>query len=764
MSGFRVRVPSIPFGQFGGQPGMPYGFYQGQYFGTQSGMNQGQPLRLGPFIGGLNIGSDVTAIADAELAMCNNFELDIDGSLVSRTPFQEVVGHDSWTERIVCLCEAIFSGTNYVIGSNANGTYYFANGTWTLITSTFRAGAALQYANVVYMVPYPGSANPGGKWDPVGNFVALAVIPQGQSAVIHKERLFVTPGIDATTNVSRLKFSDPGNFESWNAANFIDIGQGDGTNLVDQTVYRDNLLLFKNQQTYVLSYDVNPSDAVVRKISSTIGVDKQFNVVNYENQVYIFNRGWMYEVVNLDFSRINIKVPFVYDPTSPSAFAKENVFLSLVQDRLVVRYYKKIYVYGLRTRTWTEWSSTRDNLHFFGPIVTTHPSNGINEYYAGSCLSAGRNVVKFINWPTATNTEQTLSPPRNIYDKFARTVSNGWGTSDTGQVWTVSGGNGTSDFSVNGTQGQITVNSVNNNRTATFDPSVAIKDTDILLSVSCPVAITSNPAGGWATANIRTRAQANGDTYFARIAFKEGGTIGIDMNKFVGGVTTNLGGGDIGAFTVNTAYTARFQVSGSTLRVKLWNSANPEPFAWLMTVNDSVISTAGQNSIYCNTLTGNTNTSITFSFTNWYVGNAADTTTNIVCKARTKNLDMSVSNRMKRLYWWGADVTASTQVTGIATPIMISYIPTWDALKNNAWNSLNTWVQPLLTPASVTDIVATSTGTARRFIKFLKALRYRQINFEIDIVTTGTTADGPARLFTIIAISEPRQRVSKKIN
>src|SRR5687768_8658141 len=102
-------------------------------------MSGGQPIRLGPFVGGLNTASDPTAIADAELATCTNFGLDIDGSLISRPPIEELAGSTSWTERIICLAEAIFSGNHYIIGSNTNGVYYYLNDTWTLITSTFQA-------------------------------------------------------------------------------------------------------------------------------------------------------------------------------------------------------------------------------------------------------------------------------------------------------------------------------------------------------------------------------------------------------------------------------------------------------------------------------------------------------------------------------------------------------------------------------------------------------------------------------------------------
>lgn len=511
----------------------------------------GQMLRIGPFTGGLNTASDPTAIADAELTVCTNFELDLDGSLISRTPFKESAGHAGWTERILLLGEGVFGGTRYLIGSNTNGVYYRTGGVWTLITSTFQAGAAVQYSNFMYLVAIPGSANPGGKWSPSGGFTAIASMPKGLACTIHKERLFIVPGISATVNESRLIFSAAGNFDSWTGTDFIDISPGDGTNLIDVTTFNDNLLLFKQDSTYHLSYDIKPSEANKIEISQTIGVTKQHCMANYENQVFVFHNGWVYEMNNLDFQRLNTKIPFIRDPTAPSAFASQDTFISLLEDRLVCRILRNVYVYNLRTRTWSQWESEADQLHYFGPIVTQRPSTG-NEYYAGACLTANESIIQFFDKSTATSFEQIIGP----------------------------------------------------------------------------------------------------------------------------------------------------------------------------------------------------------------------TTKTITCKARTKNFDMAIPHQFKRLWWWGADVASADAIVGIATPIVLSFEVTWGQLEaaSKKWNELSTWGQPLTEIASITTNVATGTGTARRATKFLKGLRYRQINFEVRLTTDGSTGDGPARIFSMAAVTESRQVVPKAVN
>lgn len=587
----------------------------------------GEAVRLGPFTGGLNTISDPTTIADVELAECLNFEQDLDGSLKSRPPFKEIAGHANFTERTVFLNEAVFGSDHYLIASNVNGVYHFINGAFTLITNTFEAGAAVQYADKVYLVPKPGSANPGGKWDPSAGFTAVAAIPQGQAAVVHKERLYICPGIKSTTNYSRLKFSDPSNLDSYPAGNFIDVRQGDGTKLVDLTVYQDNLLLFKEQSSHLLAYDTRPDDAVLRPISDTIGVNRQWNVVNYENQVYIFSGGWVYEITNLDFLRLNVKVPFIRDETSPSAFSDEFIFLCLLGDRLVCRYYKKVYVYGLRTRTWSEWESKENTLHYFGPISVVRPATG-DEWYAGSNIQSTKTVVQFFDKSTSTTVEMPLSASLRL--------------------------------------------------------------------------ATANNAGSVSTF-VTTDADSSdmniGDyvqLYTSGDVLKEGTVFRITAKASAGGNTTV-------SFTPNAA-----------------------------------VSTASTNKM--------------------------KTVPRVFCSAKTKNFDMAISHQFKRLWWWGASISTNNEIFGLITPITTSFLVTWDDLANYTWDQLYTWDQPLQAPTYTQTIIPTGQGVVRQAVKFLKSIRYLQVNFKVQLTTVGNTADGPAKLFTMIAWTEPKQVVSKAVS
>lgn len=720
----------------------------------------GQPLRLGPFIGGLNTVSDATAIADAELVDLTNLELDIDGSLISRTPLIEVNGHSTWTERIIMIGSGTFSGVTYLFGSNTNGVYRFSAGAWVLITSTFKASVAIQYNNKMWFVPAIGHTGLGGNWDPTAGFVVDADIPVGSAAIIHKERLFIVPGIDATTNGSRVKFSNVADFGTWSASDFFDIMPGDGANVIDITVYQDNILLFKAHSTFVFAYDVRPADAVVRHISLTIGVDRQHTMVNYENQVYIFHENWVYEIINYDFHRLNTKVPFVRDETAPTPFSEEAIHLSLLEDRLICRFFNRIYVYGLRTRTWSEWSANKNVLHYFGPIVTLHPSGEEHEYYAGSALLDNRTVIQLFDERTASNKESSLDPDvTNFNDTFTRTSSDGWGTANSGQTWSTSGGTST-DYTVDGSKGIVSIGAVNSNR-HTLIASYSQQDVDIRAVVESSVVATGAAIAG----GITCRVVDLSNHYVAKVAFKTTGQANVELGKVVAGVFTTLANADIGTYVANEQFNLRVRIEGTSLKAKLWKIAALEPLNWTITTTDSAFTAAGAIGTRNRLDTGNTNTlPVVVRYDNIRSFVLSSTGGDIPCRAKTKNFDMAISHQFKRLWWWGADVTTNRNATGTATPIILSFSVTWDQLASVSWDALQTWDQPLTTLSSVVTVVATGTGTARRFIKFLKGLRYRQINFQVDLITDGSTVDGPARIFTFTIITESKQRVPKAIN
>lgn len=381
-------------------------------------------LRLGPFNGGLNISSDPVLIADTELITCLNLELDIDGSLVSR-PAIQVTFQGAQNQRLLIFGSVVFSGTLYLFATRDGKTFVSSNAgsSWTELNP----GAASRecktmevYNNTVWMPATPTSANGGISWTPGGGAVAVAAMPRATKCIVHKNRLYVCPGNTATSNESRLTFSQSADFTTWPGTSFIDVQPGDGDTLNNIAVYQDNLLLFKGESTHVLAYDLDPVDAILREINPVVGSTDSFGVVQYENTIYSMHRNKVYEISNFNFNIINTKVPPVFDNALPSGTTAryEDQHLSLLGERLIVRYYNRTYSYHLRTKTWSEWEKNDDTStiewHIFGPLVRARDltGSGLDSFYTGYSFdvsSGGYKVIKIIDGRTSGAEEGTGS-------------------------------------------------------------------------------------------------------------------------------------------------------------------------------------------------------------------------------------------------------------------------------------------------------------------------------------------------------------------
>jgi hypothetical protein len=57
-----------------------------------------------------------------------------------------------------------------------------------------------------------------------------------------------------------------------------------------------------------------------------------------------------------------------------------------------------------------------------------------------------------------------------------------------------------------------------------------------------------------------------------------------------------------------------------------------------------------------------------------------------------------------------------------------------------------------------------NTGKQIKFIRFPKSLRFRLLQFKIEMITVGNITDGPASLYTVTAFVSGKQLVPKAVN
>lgn len=197
-----------------------------------------------------------------------------------------------------------------------------------------------------------------------------------------------------------------------------------------------------------------------------------------------------------------------------------------------------------------------------------------------------------------------------VTDAFGAVVSSSWGSTDTGQPWTNTGG-AASDFSKASGRGVHALTSVNVVRCSTVNTPIA--DFDISVSVASDKLAT----GASQSPGLVGRFVDVNNDLEARLEFSITQTVVLTVIKRVAGTGTTLAQVTITGLThgVGTRFTIRFKGTGSLLQAKAWLSSANQPTTWNISVVDSTYLAAGQVGVRTLLFTGNTNTSpVTFTY------------------------------------------------------------------------------------------------------------------------------------------------------
>lgn len=195
--------------------------------------------------------------------------------------------------------------------------------------------------------------------------------------------------------------------------------------------------------------------------------------------------------------------------------------------------------------------------------------------------------------------------PALVTDTFNRTVIGGWGTANSDQTWSTSGGSA-SDYSVSGSTGLHSVSAVNVSR-RTLLSSINATDFDMTVKVA-PNALAS---GASIAGAILGRYIDSNNHYLFRIRFSSlaGNSIFASIQKQEGGITTTLGSEAATALThtAGASYWVRAQATGTTLRLRLWADGAGEPTTWDISLSDNTFTGPGAIGLRSILTSGNTN-------------------------------------------------------------------------------------------------------------------------------------------------------------
>lgn len=177
--------------------------------------------------------------------------------------------------------------------------------------------------------------------------------------------------------------------------------------------------------------------------------------------------------------------------------------------------------------------------------------------------------------PTMPSTQATGGVSNLAQDTFKRANQVFWGTATDGRQWT-GDANSIEVFSIVGNAGQI------DHAQGTFNAILGSVTTNAEVIFSGTV--NQFATGGAVNMGAVLRWTDDNNWYKALI---DGSN--LQILRRVNGKTTSLGSVPFRA-QAGISYTLRFRAVGAALFVKAWQSNQPEPNAWMLTVMDTMLS------------------------------------------------------------------------------------------------------------------------------------------------------------------------------
>lgn len=334
----------------------------------------GQAVDLGPFLGGWNNRAELSTIADDELSLLENFEVDTDGTLKSRPAIVAEEPTAPFTAEMKMLGFYVRNDneTFLVVATTTNTRIYqLSTKVWTTIWSSVASGF-VQYDNKIVLI---SAVTAGGYWE-AGTFTSTPTMPQGAGIVFYQGRFWAW-GVKGSANATTVWFSNltvispPTSIFTWStASDFFAVSPGDGQWITSLVADRNALLVFRNSSTYQFTFPTAPIAGTLRVISQTIGADNGSALVSYENFYYVFCAGTLYQFINYQYYPLNTK-KIVFERAALANPLTADIRVSIFGRRVIVWFFGATYVYSIVTTTWSSWSSETTRAAHFMPVPPT---------------------------------------------------------------------------------------------------------------------------------------------------------------------------------------------------------------------------------------------------------------------------------------------------------------------------------------------------------------------------------------------------------
>lgn len=416
-------------------------------------------VQIGPLTGGLNNVSNAGEARDSEVVDLVNFEVTLDQALTSRPAIEAIAGATlpstntiTWdvlgTYRvdttewylIVTVPKDGTTNTDTTVKAYLNGIIG-AGESITIIKESVgignRVSAMVQFNDRLYFTTPFGATENGFSWKKgeAAGGTPIASMPRGNVMINWKTRIWIAGTGEATLG-NRVRFSKIDGTgphpDTYDASDFFDVEPGAGGFITAMIPSFNNLIIFKNDGTWSFSYASEPASGIVNRISGAVGCASKNAVVDFENYLYVYDQGRVYELVNSGFTQVNRFVLFEEDDMGVDSSAPD-IEMSIVNRRLIIRYFNALYCFNVDTKAWSKWRSYNGTPGRFFELPTDSASADAATFIAASrglTQSVSTNMVEDPTFSTeAVREARSASAPGTtvIYTGDQVAISNDTG-------------------------------------------------------------------------------------------------------------------------------------------------------------------------------------------------------------------------------------------------------------------------------------------------------------------------------------------------
>jgi hypothetical protein len=688
----------------------------------------GKPILIGPFTGGLNNISLAGEAGDSQVVDLINYEVALDQSLTSRPPMEVVAGSllasgstAGWqimgiyrvTSSEWYVIAQKWTGTDWSLGHMLNGDPANFTQIKLLTGTTNKVTGYAQVLDFAYFSVGTSASINGFKWRKSDGTLADwaitgtgAVQPKGNILIAYKSRLWLA-GIDNAAQGSRVFFSTIDStgpkLDTWaTTVDFLDIAPGEGGFLTAMLPLNNSILMFKNDGTWRFSYPASPSKGQVDKISGYIGAANQFCVVDFENYVYVYSQGRLYELINNIYNQINRTVKFSNDGKGVDSIAPD-VSLSVVTRRLVFRYYNAIYTYFIDTRSWSQWRTYCGSPGRFFQLPADNSSANQSVYLAAS---QGTTQAASVNAIVDTSFASTL-------DYIQGNLTAGYSASLASNILTVTKTTG-----------------------ATDTLEALLNESQGLLNYNIPVTSGQKHV---ATGTVSISA---GNPFLRMTYLLRNGNTSVVDTAITGTFNVTITAPDQ-ALMARASLVATSMVNGGTITLtnpSITRSVLTPPMTLIKVSDAYTSSSSAVELIECLIRTKSYDYQAPSAWKGlfWW---GIDIKTVRIVSVRAIPIAKTLP-----ITWGQLSAYTHTQLAAGTFGNPLSFLNTSITILDSA------------------DVSNSQTENGRIFVKLQKRLKFRQISFEISMTTLGNSGTGPCKLFSITSYVLPKENAVAKVS